>query len=275
MSVPLRAGRDLGKRYRMRGRTVVALRGVSLVLRAGASVGLVGESGSGKSTLGRILTGLESPTTGQISFQRRDLGALDRQQRRDFRRRVQYVFQDPLGALNPRKRVRDSLGAPLRDLLALRGADRECRAGELLEAVGPTREFLPRYPHQLSGSQAQRVAIAWALAPEPDVLVLDEPVSTLDVSVQAQILERLRTLRRELGLAPLFISHDLAVMEQVCDEVAVLYRGELVEQGDRCQVLREPEHLYTRTLLRAVPVPGRGLSLPLPRGAENGTGFAT
>jgi ABC-type glutathione transport system ATPase component len=272
MSMPLLAGRALGKRYRIRGRTVVALRGVSLVLRAGASVGLVGESGSGKSTLGRILTGLESPTTGQVSFQGRDLGALDRQQRRDFRRRVQYVFQDPLGALNPRKRVRDSLGAPLRDLLALRSADRECRAGELLEAVGLTRDFLLRYPHELSGGQAQRVAIARALAPGPDVLVLDEPVSALDVSVQAQILERLRTLRRELGLALLFISHDLAVVEQVCDEVAVLYRGELVEQGNRRRVLREPEHVYTRTLLRAIPVPGRGLSLPLPGSAENGTG---
>jgi ABC-type glutathione transport system ATPase component len=164
MSMPLLAGRDLGQRYRMGGRTVVALRGVSLVLRAGAGVGLVGESGSGKSTLGRILTGLESPTTGQVSFQVRDLGALDRQQRRDFRCRVQYVFQDPLGALNPRKRVRDSLGAPLRDLLALRGADRECRAGELLEAVGLTREFLLRVTQAGADTQPARVRMQYIRA---------------------------------------------------------------------------------------------------------------
>ena len=251
-------GRGLSKRFRQGGFWIArpgppTLDQVSLAVPAGAGVGLVGESGSGKTTLARILAGLLAPDGGRACWRAKPLDHLDRATRLHFRREVQYVFQNPMSALNPRSRVERILAAPLQALTRLDRAERAARCTRVLEQVGLGVDFLLRYPHELSGGQAQRVAIARALAPEPTILILDEPVSALDVSVQAQILNLLGELRRELGLAYLFISHDLAVVERLCETLAVLHRGRLVETGSREQVLGAPRQDYTRRLIEAVP----------------------
>jgi peptide/nickel transport system ATP-binding protein len=236
---------------------VQAVRGVSLALRHGETLGLVGESGCGKSTLARMLVGLDRPSGGRIRLAGDDVAVLARRSPRHLARRIQYVFQDPLGALNPRHTVRRILAAPLVHLHGMDRPRRAARLAALMDAVGLEAGLLDRYPHELSGGQAQRIGIARALAAEPAVLVLDEPVSALDVSIQAQVLALLRDLKRRFGLTYLFISHDLAVVEAVSDRVAVMYFGVVVEEGAADRLFVRPRHPYTRLLLDSAPVPGR------------------
>lgn len=234
-------------------RRTVALDDVSLTLARGASLGLVGESGCGKSTLARILIGLDEPTEGELLWEDRATARFSRADWRQCWRKVQYVFQDAPSALNPRQTVGRILEAPLATLLDMSPAERAVRIDELLDRVGLTPPFRDRYPHELSGGQAQRAVLARALAVKPEGLILDEPMSALDVSVQAQVLALLRELRSELGLTYLFISHDLAVVEQLCSEVVVMKNGRVVERGGRDEVFGSPKEEYTRTLLEAAP----------------------
>lgn len=232
---------------------VTAVDAVSLQVQAGETLGVVGESGSGKSTLARLVVGLLHPSAGTVELNGRALAALRAVDRHAVQRTVQMVFQDPVGSLNPRKTVLQTLEAPLQVLLGYDRQRRRERALELLHLVGLRPDFLERYPHEVSGGQAQRIAIARALAPTPRLLVLDEPVSALDVSIQAQILLLLKDLQRRLGLAYLFIAHDLAVVEVLSDQVLVMRQGRVVEAGPCRHVFRDPTHAYTRALIEAVP----------------------
>jgi peptide/nickel transport system ATP-binding protein len=228
-----------------------ALDDVSLTLARGASLGLVGESGCGKSTLARILIGLDQADKGELLWNGRATTRFSRVDWRQCWRQVQYVFQDARSALNPRHTLRQILSTPLITMLDMPAPARARRIDELLEQVGLERDFLSRYPHELSGGQGQRVVLARALAVKPQGLILDEPVSALDVSIQAQILVLLQELRDQLGLSYLFISHDLAVVEQLCSEVMVMKDGRVIESGPRDQVFGSPQQAYTRVLLNA------------------------
>jgi ABC-type oligopeptide transport system ATPase subunit len=237
---------------------LAALADVSLEIARGESFGLVGESGSGKSTLSRCVLALERPSAGRVLFEGTDIHALPHTELRALRARMQIVFQDPYASLNPRMRVHDILVEPLiihADRFPMSAQARTDRAAELLSLVGLGGQHLHRYPHEFSGGQRQRIAIARALACQPDFLVLDEPTSALDVSVQAQVLNLLHDLQQRLHLTYLFISHDLAVVRHVCDRVALLYRGRVVEEGTTEEVWRNPRSDYARMLLAAMPVP--------------------
>jgi peptide/nickel transport system ATP-binding protein len=236
---------------------VHAVQDVSLEVRRGETMGVVGESGCGKSTLARMIVGLDRPTGGTIRFDGRDLAADARRDPRALARRIQYVFQDPVASLNPRKTVRAILEAPLIHLLGLDRAARAARLAELMAAVNLAPEFLDRYPHEFSGGQAQRIGIARALAADPDLIVLDEPVSALDVSVQAQVLNILAGLKARLSLTYVFISHDLSVVESVSDRVAVMYFGRIAEIGPAAEVFARPMHPYTHLLLQSAAAPGK------------------
>ncbi|MFC0114698.1 ABC transporter ATP-binding protein [Kibdelosporangium aridum] len=242
--------RDLRRTYRGRlGRKPVeALRGVSFDVGVGQRFGIVGESGSGKSTLIRLLAALDKPTGGTISFRGIRIDELPERGLKFLRDELQIVFQDPMGSLDPRMRVRDIICEPLK-----RSDNREGRLRELLDAVGLPQDAASRYPHQFSGGQRQRISIARALAPHPKVLIADEPVSALDVSVRAQILNLLGDLVERYDLTLVFVSHDLHVIRHVCDTVAVMRRGEIVELGAVDQVYQEPSHPYTRELIAAAP----------------------
>ena len=220
-------------------RGVHAVQDVSIEVRRGETLGVVGESGCGKSTLARMIVGLDRPTAGRIIFEGRDLVAEAGRDLRRLSREVQYVFQDPVASLNPRKTVRTILEAPLIHLLELGREERTARLAELMDAVNLAPEFLDRYPHEFSGGQAQRIGIARALAADPKLIVLDEPVSALDVSVQAQVLNILDGLKQRFGLTYVFISHDLSVVESVSDRVAVMYFGRIVEIGSGRAVFGE------------------------------------
>jgi peptide/nickel transport system ATP-binding protein len=255
MSAPLLELRGVVKRYRLpRERllapppVVHALRGVDLVLEAGRNLGIVGESGSGKSTLARLAMALEPPTEGQVLVLGRDLHTLDAAALREARRDFQMVFQDPYGSLDPRQTVARIVAEPLPTLPA---AEREARVGEALDAVGLRAADAAKYPHEFSGGQRQRVAIARALITRPKLIVADEPVSALDVSVQAQVLNLLADLQQRFGVAYLFISHDLAVVDHVCEEVAVMFAGRVVEHGPSAVLFRAAAHPYTRALIAA------------------------
>ncbi|WP_426498664.1 ABC transporter ATP-binding protein [Streptomyces sp. D54] len=239
---------------------VAAVDGVSLTVHAGRTLGIVGESGSGKTTLGRMLVRLLDPTAGRLRYKGREIGSLPEKELRSFRRDLQMVFQDPVASLNPRRSVGESVADPLRAAGESDEGRIRDRVGELLERVGLDPGRYERYPHEFSGGQRQRVGIARALAAEPKLIVCDEPVSALDVTTQAQVVELLSELQRELGIGLVFIAHDLAVVRQVSDEVAVMRRGVIVEQGSADAVYADPRDPYTRQLLAAVPALDPGLA---------------
>jgi oligopeptide transport system ATP-binding protein len=236
------------------GRFLRAVDGVSLRVRRGETMGLVGESGCGKSTLGRLMLRLLDPTFGRIIFDGRDVTQSSQRELRPLRRRMQIIFQDPYSSLNPRMTVREIVGEAIRiHKLAKTRADEEARIVELLQQVGMRPDAMDRYPHEFSGGQRQRIGIARALAVQPEFILCDEPISALDVSIQAQIVNLLVELQERLGLAYLFVSHDLKVVEHVSHRVAVMYLGKIVEQGLAATLYEEAAHPYTRALLAAAP----------------------
>jgi oligopeptide transport system ATP-binding protein len=247
---------DLEVHFPARGGVVKAVDGVSFAVRRGETLGIVGESGCGKSTTGLALLRLVEPTGGRVCVDGIDVGALHGRQLREMRRRVAMIFQDPYASLNPRMSIGDIVAEPLEIHGLHRGREpRRRRVADLLSMVGLNPAYRTRYPHELSGGQRQRVGIARALATEPELIVADEPISALDVSVQAQVMNLLEDLQDELGLTYLFIAHDLAAVQHVSDRVAVMYLGRIVEVADRVRLYAEPRHPYTQALLSAIPVP--------------------
>jgi peptide/nickel transport system ATP-binding protein len=262
MRAPLLEVENLVRHYRLPRESLTqpppvvrALEGVNLRIEAGKSLGVVGESGSGKSTLARTVMALEAPTSGRVLFNGRDLNQLTRAELRKARRDFQMVFQDPYGSLDPRQIVARIVAEPLAALGETSAAEERARVGEMLDSVGLRPADMNKYPHEFSGGQRQRIAIARALLTRPKLIVADEPVSALDVSIQAQVLNLLNDLQSRFGVTYLLISHDLAVVDHVCDEVAVMYLGRVVEQGPAATLFRESAHPYTRALLDAVPQP--------------------
>jgi oligopeptide transport system ATP-binding protein len=236
-------------------RVVKAVDGVTIDILPGETLGLVGESGCGKSTLGRAILRLTEPTSGQVLYRNKDLAHLSGRELREQRRHLQIIFQDPYASLNPRMTVGQIVGEPLETFRLAKGREAEERVQKLLETVGLSKRFIKRYPHEFSGGQRQRIGIARALAVDPDFIVADEPISALDVSIQAQIMNLLEKLQREKNLTYLFISHDLRAIRHVSDRVAVMYLGKLVEIADARTIYDEPLMPYTKALISAVPVP--------------------
>ena len=258
---PLLSVRDLKVHFHVKGgvlqRTVdlvKAVDGISFDVPRGKTVGLVGESGSGKTTTGRAISRLVPITAGSVHYEDRDLATLSRRDFFAYRKKIQVIFQDPFGSLNPRMTIYSIIAEPLDiHFKEWSKSQKQARVADLLEKVGLSAEFMQRYPHQFSGGQRQRIGIARALAVEPDFIVCDEPVSSLDVSVQAQIINLLQDLQDELGLTYLFIAHDLAVVEHISDQVLVMTEGKIVEQASAAQIYSNPQHPYTAKLLEAVP----------------------
>jgi len=238
-----------------RGKVFKALKGVSLFIGHGETVGLVGESGSGKTTIGRVILGQTAATAGRVVFDGEDITQASRERRRLLGREIQVVFQDPIGSLNPSRTIGDTLAEPLLAAGNRNTTEIRDRVADILQRVGMPVDTAARYPTQFSGGQRQRIAIARAVINRPRLVVCDEPVSALDLSVQAQVLNLLNELQRSLSLSLLFISHDLTVVRHVSHRTVVLYQGEIVEQGDAAQVHDHPQHPYTQALLAASPVP--------------------
>lgn len=260
---PLLEVTDLVKHFPLRRGTLIArevdrvraVDGISFVIEPGETLGLVGESGSGKSTACRAILQLTRPDSGSVRFEGREIAGLRRRAMRPLRRQMQIVFQDPVSSLNPRKRAGQIVGEPLRRQGVASGRELRRRVGELLELVGLSDEHRDRFPHEFSGGQRQRIGIARALAPRPKLVICDEPVSALDVSIQAQIVNLLDDLQDELGLTYLFVAHDIGVVRHISDRIAVMHEGKIVEQGEAEELCRRPREPYTRQLLAAVPVP--------------------
>ena len=262
MTAPLLQAAGLSVEFPVRGgllrretARLRAVRGVSVEVDTGEVLGIVGESGCGKTTLGRALVGLIEPSAGTLRVEGRDVATLSPDERRRMTRDVQMVFQDPFASLNPRKRIRQILELPFEVHGLASGVDRETRIRELVELVGLAPEHLDRWPHELSGGQRQRVGIARALASQPKVVVLDEPLSALDMSIQSQVLNLLVDLQQRLGLSYVFISHDLSIVEYLSDRVAVMYLGRVVESAPAAALFASPRHPYTQALLASVPNP--------------------
>ncbi len=264
--IPLLEIRDLAKTYRVPGKSgskpaqLKAVNGVSLQIAPGETLGLVGESGCGKSTLGKLVLGLTPVDRGEVLYRGTDLVRLSARQLRPYRRHMQMIFQDPFSSLNPRMTVGETLAEPLIIHRLCAATDRQSRIEELLDQVGLDAAAAFRYPHEFSGGQRQRVSIARALAVEPELIIADEPVSALDLSVQAQILNLLREIQTKNKLSYLFIAHDLAVIEHVSDRVAVMYLGKIVETAPADELYRQPQHPYTEALLNAIPQPDPSLA---------------
>ena len=275
-TVPLLQVTDLVRHYALPRETlfgapplVKALNGVSFSVQAGRSMGIVGESGSGKSTIARLVMALDAPTSGSVQLEGRDLHTMPRQALRTARRDFQMVFQDPYGSLDPRQTVARIVAEPLEALAETSRAEQRERASESLAAVGLRTTDLDKYPHEFSGGQRQRIAIARALITRPKLIIADEPVSALDVSVQAQVLNLMQDLQQQFGISSLLISHDLAVVNHLCDDVCVLHRGLVVERGAPQHLFAHAEHPYTQALLDAVPraePPARSGAQPPARG---------
>jgi peptide/nickel transport system ATP-binding protein/oligopeptide transport system ATP-binding protein len=254
--------RDLVKLFQIHGgvlqRTVAnvqAVDGVSFTIKRGETLGLVGESGCGKTTVGRLLLRLIEPTSGAIIFDGVDIARLKGSALKPYRKRMQIIFQDPYASLDPRTPIGDSIGEGLRIHKLGTSAERRAKVQRMMDLVGLQPYLARRYPHEFSGGQRQRIGIARALVLEPDLVVCDEPVSALDVSIQAQVLNELRSLQREFGLTYLFIAHNMGVVEHISDRVAVMYLGKIAELADRREMFRRPEHPYTQALMSAIPIP--------------------
>ncbi|WP_301110109.1 ATP-binding cassette domain-containing protein [Sporosarcina sp.] len=258
--MPLLQLRDVSVHYsktgsflKRRGAVIPVIDQLSLELRQGEIYGLVGESGCGKSTAARAIIGLNQLNAGQILFQGCDLSQLSRKARKQQMKEIQMIFQDPYSSLNPRKNVWNIIAEPLRNFERLSKADELAKVLELVQRVGLNEESVYQYPHQFSGGQRQRIGIARAMALQPQLVIADEPVSALDVSVQAQVLNFMKEIQEEFGLTMLFISHDLGVVQHICDRIGIMYKGRLVEEGTVEDIFERPKHLYTKRLLVAMP----------------------
>ena len=232
---------------------VYAVDGVSLTIEEGKTYGLVGESGSGKSTIGKAIIGLEKIKSGKIIYEGKEIDRKFRNRRSEYNRNVQMIFQDSLSSLNPKKRVIDLISEPLRNFENLTSDEEKRKVSELLEIVGMNREDIYKYPHEFSGGQRQRLGIARAVATKPKLIIADEPVSALDLSVQAQVLNYMKDIQKQFGLSYLFISHDLGVVKHMCDYMFIMYRGRFVETGTKNDIYKNPEHFYTKRLIAAIP----------------------
>lgn len=232
---------------------VRAVDDVSLVFEEGKTYGLVGESGSGKSTIGKAIIGLEKITSGNIYYNGEEVSKQARDRRSEYRRNVQMIFQDALSSFNPKRRISDVLAEPMRNFANWTPEEEKRRSIELLEIVGLTEDALNKYPHEFSGGQRQRIGVARAVAINPKLVIADEPVSALDLSVQAQVLNFMKRIQDEYNISYLFISHDLGVVKHMCDELAIMYRGRFTEYGKRTDIYQNPQHIYTRRLLSAIP----------------------
>ncbi|CAN7703301.1 ABC transporter ATP-binding protein [Ensifer adhaerens] len=280
--MPLISASDLKTHYKTRDGLLRSVDGVDLVVERGETVGLVGESGCGKSTLGKTLLRLVDPTEGRIEFKGEDITRLDQGRLRNVRKSIQMIFQDPFASLNPRHTIGEILEAPLIVHRAGSRAERRDTVAGIISKVGLPADAINRYPHEFSGGQRQRIGIARALLLNPDLIVCDEPVSALDLSIQAQILNLLVEMKKEFGLSYLFISHDLSVVRYFCDRVLVMYLGRIVESADNETLWSDPRHPYTRALMAAVPDPSRprqaaplGGDLPSPSDIPSGCRFHT
>lgn len=232
---------------------VYAVDGVDLSFEEGKTYGLVGESGSGKSTIGKAIIGLEKITSGEIYYNGKDVSSEARNRKSEYRRNVQMIFQDAMSSFNPKKRITDILAEPIRNFLSLTPDEEHRLKLELLDIVGLTSDALNKYPHQFSGGQRQRIGVARAVAINPKLIIADEPVSALDLSVQAQVLNFMKRIQEEYNVSYLFISHDLGVVKHMCDEIAIMYRGRFTEYGNKKDIYENPQHIYTRRLLSAIP----------------------